>query len=275
MDNTIVVSLLILLLVLQTIAIYLLFMRKRFRITSDSATQDIEKFLNSLDEEMSERSIITEKHLQKFIDTLKQYDYSRTNLLYEIKRNNTEVTNSISQDVSSGQDEIKKIVSLLNEMLKSHLDDVSNKIGTMKEEVKAVKELTLDKEEKIRRYEEGYDQKNIKLFYKELFKILEFIRKERDSNDNEAFEDIQEDILLLLENNGIEKIDIEKGVSYEGLSKIAKVIDTEETDDQSKDLLIKEVKKDGYFIQVDEEIQRVVRPAEIIVYKLKQNKEGE
>lgn len=273
--NTILLGLLIIMLILQSGAIYLLLIRKRFKITSESATHDIERFLNSLDEEMSERSLITEKHLQKFLDALKTHDHNRMNMMYEMKTSNQEFIDNISQDVSTNQNEIKKIISLLNEMLKTHLNDVSNNIGAMKEEVRDVKELALEKEEKIRRYEEGYDQKNIKQFYKELFKILEFIRKERQTNDNEALEDIHDDLLLLLENNGIEKISVEEGYSYEGLSKVAKVIDTEDTDDITKDLLIKEVKKDGYFTQIDEGTQRVIRPAEVIVYKLNQVKEGE
>lgn len=273
--NTILASLLIIMLILQSGAIYLLLIRKRFKITSESATHDIERFLNSLDEEMSERSLTIDKYLLKLADTLEKNNTSRINTMYEIKTSNQEVINNITQDVNASQNEVKKIVSLLNEMLKTHLDDVANKIGTMKEEVNAVKELALTKEEKIRRYEDGYDQKNIKQFYKELFKILESIRKERQTNDNEVLEDIQEDLLLLLENNGIEKIEIEEDTSYEGLSKVAKVIDTEETDDPSKDLLVKEIKKDGYFVQVDEEMRRVIRPAEVIVYKLNQAKEGE
>lgn len=273
--NTILASLLIIMLILQSGAIYLLLIRKRFKITSESATHDIERFLNSLDEEMSERSLTIDKYLLKLADTLEKNNTSRINTMYEIKTSNQEVINNITQDVNASQNEVKKIVSLLNEMLKTHLDDVANKIGTMKEEVNAVKELALTKEEKIRRYEDGYDQKNIKQFYKELFKILESIRKERQTNDNEVLEDIQEDLLLLLENNGIKKIEIEEDTSYEGLSKVAKVISTEETDDPSKDLLVKEIKKDGYFVQVDEEMRRVIRPAEVIVYKLNQAKEGE
>lgn len=273
--NTVLVSLLIIMLILQSGAIYLLLIRKRFKITSESATHDIERFLNSLDEEMSERSLITEKHLQKFLDALKKHDHNRMNMMYEMKTSNQEFIDSISQDVSTSQNEIKKIISLLNEMLKTHLDDVSNNIETMKEEVRSVKELALEKEAKIRRYEEGYDQKNIKQFYKEFFKILESIRKERQINDSEILEDLQDDLLLLLENNGIEKIDIKEGISYEGHSEVARVVDTEETHDPSKDLLIKEVKKDGYFIQVDEEMQRVIRPAEVIIYKLNQVNEGE
>ncbi|WP_223890075.1 hypothetical protein [Sulfurovum sp. TSL6] len=273
--NTILIVLLIIMLILQSGAIYLLLIRKRFKITSESATQDIERFLNSLDEEISERSLSTDKYLLKLAESLEKHDTSRINMMYEIKTGNQEVINNITQDVNTSQNEVKKIVSLLNEMLKTHLDDVANKIGTMQEEVRAVKELALEKEEKIRRYEEGYDQRNIKQFYKELFKILESIKKERQTNDNEVIEDIQDDLLLLLENNGIEKIEIVEGTSYEGLSKVAKVIDTEETDDPDKDLLIKEVKKDGYFVQVDEEVQRVIRPAEVILYKFNQVKEGE
>ena len=273
--NIVIISLLIVMIIGQAGAIYLLLLKKRFHITSESATQDIERFLNSLDEEVAERGIVTQKYLQTFSKELQEHEEKRIVMLDQVNNSVDEAVHQIQSDTNSGREEIKKIVALLNEMLKKHLDDVSNNIGTMKEEVSAVKELTLEKEEKIRRYEDGYDQKNIKQFYKDLFKILEFIRKERYEKDNIVLEEIQEDLLLMLENNGIEKIEIDEGVSYEGHSKVAKVIDTEETNDPSKDLLIKEVKKDGYFVQVDDEMQRVIRPAEVIVYKLNQAEEGE
>jgi len=260
--------------IVQVGAVYLLLVRKRFNITSESATQDIEKFLNSLDEEVAERGVITQKHLQKFYKELQQHEEKRKEMLYHVNKTINDTVNQIQTDTVSGQQEIKKIIALLNEMLKTHLDDVSNKVETMKEEVKAVKELTQEKDEKIRRYEEGYDQKNIKQFMDEFFKIIDYIKKERITSDSNSLEEIEEDLLLLLEKNGIQMIDIHVGDSYEGQSKFAKVVDTEDTYDVSKNAIIKEVRRNGYFVQIDENNIRVLRPAEVVVYKLIE-KEGE
>ena len=267
MDNIIVVSLLALLVVLQAIGIYLLFMRKRFKIRSDTATQDIEKFLNSLDEEMSERSYTTEKHLQMFTDALKKYEYSTTNLMYEVKTNNIELINKIVQDVTTSQNEMKKIISVLNEMLKSHLEDVSNNIRTMKAEVNAVKELTLLKEDKIRRYEEGYDQKVIKNFRQEFFKILHYIEMEKMKDDSKALAEVFVDLELLLEDVGIEKINIDVGQKYDENAKMAAIKETIPTDSIEKDGIIAEVLRDGYYIQIADGNIKVLRPSEIVTYK--------
>ncbi len=272
--NMVIIILLIIMVIVQAGAVYLLLVRKRFNITSESATQDIERFLNSLDEEVAERGMLTQKHLQTFSKELQMHEEKRKEMLAQVNKNIEDVVSQVQTDTVSGQQEIKKIVALLNEMLKTHLDDVSNKIGIMKEEVKAVKELTQEKDKKIRRYEEGYDQKNIKQFMDELFKTIDYIRKERVSNDSDSLEEIEEDLLLLLEKNGIQLIEMHVGDSYEGQLKFAKVIGTEETDDESKNTIIKEVNKNGYFVQIDENNTRVLRPAEVVVYKLIQ-KEGE
>jgi len=272
--NMVIVSLLITMIVVQAGMIYLLLVRKRFNITSESATQDIERFLNRLDEEVAERGVLTQKHLQTFYKELQQHEGKRKEMLDHVTKMINDVADKIQTDTVSSQQEIKKIVSLLNEMLKTHLDDVSNKIGTMKEEVKAVKELTEEKDKKIRRYEEGYDQKNIKHFMDEFFKIIDYIKKERMSTDNNSLEEIEEDLLLLLEKNGIQMIDIHTNNSYEGQSRFAKVVGTEETDDATQNTIIKEVRRNGYFVQIDEDNIKVLRPAEVVVYKLIE-KEGE
>ncbi len=272
--NMVIITLLIIVVIVQAGAVYLLLVRKRFNITSESATQDIERFLNSLDEEVAERGMLTQKHLQTFSKELQMHEEKRKEMLAQVNKNIEDVVSQVQTDTVFGQQEIKKIVALLNEMLKTYLDDVSNKIGTMKEEVKAVKELTQEKDKKIRRYEEGYDQKNIKQFMDELFKTIDYIKKERVSNDSDSLEEIEEDLLLLLEKNGILLIEMQVGDSYEGQLKFVKVIGTEETDDESKNTIIKEVNKNGYFVQIDENNTRVLRPAEVVVYKVIQ-KEGE
>ena len=270
----IIILLLIIMIMVQAGAVYLLLVRKRFNITSESATQDIEKFLNSLDEEVAERGVITQKHLQTFYKELQQHEEKRKEMLDQVNKTINDAVNQIQTDTVAGQQEIKKIVALLNEMLKTHLDDVSNKVGTMKEEVKAVKELTQEKDKKIRRYEEGYDQKNIKHFMDEFFKVIDYIKNERISSDSSSLVEVEEDLLLLLEKNGVQMIDIHADDSYEGQSKFAKVVGTEETDDATKNTIIKEVRRNGYFVQTDEDNIKVLRTAEVVIYKIIQ-KEGE
>ncbi len=266
--STILLGLLIIMLILQTGAIYLLLIRKRFKITNESTIDDIGSFLSQLDEEVSMGSKLTDQHLKKFVTELKGHEQKRQDMLLQVNQKIEEVTKQLQDETSESKKEIRKIIEHLNIILKENLEDISSNIQLMQNEVKETTALALAKEEKIRRYEDGYDQKNIKRFNKGYFRILESIRQERQKNDSETLEELQEDLLLLLDDNGIERVEINEGDSYEGLSKFAKVIETVETDDSAKDYIIKEIRKDGYFIQVDDDMKRVIQSAEVIVYKL-------
>ncbi len=266
--STILLGLLIIMLILQTGAIYLLLIRKRFKITNESTIDDIGSFLSQLDEEVSMGSKLTDQHLKKFVTELKGHEQKRQDMLLQVNQKIEEVTKQLQDETSESKKEIRKIIEHLNIILKENLKDISSNIQLMQNEVKETTALALAKEEKIRRYEDGYDQKNIKRFNKGYFRILESIRQERQKNDSEILEELQEDLLLLLDDNGIERVEINEGDSYEGLSKFAKVIETVETDDSAKDYIIKEIRKDGYFIQVDDDMKRVIQSAEVIVYKL-------
>lgn len=142
----------------------------------------------------------------------------------------------------------------------------------MKEDINAVKELALSKEEKIKRYEEGYDKKVINQFINELFRILDFIKDEQKKEFTESLKEIEEDITLLLENNGINKVEIYESQNLEDLKKFVKVIKTENTNIEEIDLTINDILKDGWFIQVDNETTHVIRYAEVIINKYEGNK---
>ncbi len=61
MDNTIVLGLLGSLLVLQVVGIYLLLIRKRFKVTNGKV--DLEKFLSELDEDVTRGNKDIDKNL--------------------------------------------------------------------------------------------------------------------------------------------------------------------------------------------------------------------
>ncbi len=289
MDNTIVLGLLGSLLVLQVVGIYLLLIRKRFKVTNGKV--DLEKFLSELDEDVARGSKDIDKNIKSFISNIKsQNDKSEkhkkdiestindfvdalNNILKDVSKKSDDVIENIQNDSVRSKKEVENTIGSLAEALKSMIDVMKRDIEVMKDEVAALKKLTLDKDEKIKRYEEGYDQKNIKNFRQELFRILHFIEDKKDEEDSEALIEVHEDLELLLEDVGIDTINISTGDLYDGNEKIAAVKGVENTTDSDKDGIIFKKVRNGYSIQIADGSMKVLRPAEIIVYKYEEKKE--
>ncbi len=289
MDNTIVLGLLGSLLVLQVVGIYLLLIRKRFKVTNGKV--DLENFLSELDEDVARGSKDIDKNIKSFISNIKsQNDKSEkhkkdiestindfvdalNNILKDVSKKSDDVIENIQNDSVRSKKEVENTIGSLAEALKSMIDVMKRDIEVMKDEVAALKKLTLDKDEKIKRYEEGYDQKNIKNFRQELFRILHFIEDKKDEEDSEALIEVHEDLELLLEDVGIDTINISTGDLYDGNEKIAAVKGVENTTDSDKDGIIFKKVRNGYSIQIADGSMKVLRPAEIIVYKYEEKKE--
>ncbi len=233
LSNEMAIVLIIILVTVMVSIIFLLITSKQFNIKNVDV--ELENFLNHLYVASTQSNKDTHKVVEIFIQELKSYE-----------------------------DQHGKTKESLNNVISK----VASELQGMKEHIGSIQELSLEKEEKIRRYESGYDQANIKNFTKGLFRILETIKEEQGKENSDSLSEIQEDILILLENNGIEKIDIELGKNYKEYSKVAKVIRTEMTTDSLKDSTVKEIKKDGYITQIDESTIKIHIPAEVIVYKL-------
>ena len=166
---------------------------------------------------------------------------------HSIKENNTLQMDKVNET-------IEKLTGGLNQILSG-----------MKSELEAVKDIALEKEAKIQRYEEGHDQKNIKVFLKDLLRIMDYTNSNKETSD--VVTEIYEDLELLLENEGVEKIKLNVGDIYDGNAKIVKIINTIDTNEIEKDNMIFEIKKDGYFIEIVEDNYKVIRPVEIVLYK--------
>lgn len=213
--------------------IYMLIAQKQFKITN--VPMEVDDFLNKLYEENTKSNVVTNKAVNTFIHQLRSYEQQH-----------------------------EKTKDGLNNFIAHIMEELS---GT-KEHVSAIQQLALEKKEKIERYEAGYDYSKIKNFTNGLFRIIEFIEQGNISEENEILTEIREDILLLLENNGVEQIDVKINTNYGEYRKVAKVIETVDTDDEAKDSTIKEIKKQGYKIVIDGEKVNVLKPSEVIIYKL-------
>jgi len=77
----------------------------------------------------------------------------------------------------------------------------------------------------------------------------------------------------MLENRSIYAIEFEENESYIGNEVIAKVNSVEESSDKEKENIIKEVSKKGFYIELENEEKKIIRPAGVIVYKFTQRDE--
>ena len=161
-----------------------------------------------------------------------------------------------SQQINRVSDTVGKLTNGLNQLLSG-----------MKSELEAVKNIALEKEEKIQRYEEGYDQRNIKNFLKDLLRIMDFANSNRGNTEADAIGEIYEDLELLIEDAGVEKISFNVGDSYDGSAKVVKILDTLTTEDIDKDNTVAKIKKSGYFIQIADGQMKVIRPVEVVLYR--------
>ncbi len=172
---------------------------------------------------------------------------------------------AIEEEKSQQSKKANEVVENLNGTIGKLTDGLNQILSDMRSELEAVKDIALEKEEKIKRYEEGYDQKNIKSFLSEILRITDFAGQNKE--DNNAVAEIYEDLGLLLENEGIEKINLAIGDSYRGNEKTVKVISTSITKDTSKDNTVCEIKKNGYLVEITDEQNKIIRPTEVIIYK--------
>ena len=231
-NTTVIVLTLVFITTLVSI-IYLLLDQKKFNIKN--VDTDLEKFLNELYNASTKSNDDTHKAVKIFIQELQAYEQQH---------------------------------GKIKEGLNNAISKVVSELEGMKEHIGSIQELSLEKEEKIQRYESGYDHVKIKNFTKGLFRILEDIKEAKHEDTSAALSEVEEDLLILLENNGIEQVDIEIGSDFKTNMKLAKVISTVATKNIDEDGKVKEVTKDGYFIVIDENTNKVIIPAEVIVYKL-------
>lgn len=165
--------------------------------------------------------------------------------------------------------ELEEKSSLQMERVNSTVGKLTNGLNQllsgMKSELEAVKNIALEKEVKIQRYEEGYDQKNIKNFLGDLLRITDYANSNKETAD--SVNEIYEDLELLLEDVGVEKINFNIGDSYDGNAKVVKIIDTLPTEVITQDNTVAKIIKNGYFIQIADEQIKVVRPVEVVLYR--------
>ena len=151
LNNEMAIVLIIILVTVMVAIIFLLITSKQFHIRNVDI--GLEDFLNHLYTASTQSNKEAQKAVESFTSQLKVYEGQQTKT---------------------------------KEGLNNFVQHIITEMDSMKEHIGSIQELALEKETKIRRYEDGYDQVKIKNFTKSLFKIIESIKEERNKEDSEA-----------------------------------------------------------------------------------------
>jgi len=249
--------------------------KTKFKLSTIKTTNDMQQYLQLLDNKFESKysdmddavSILNQK-IENFTKQANMAVVELSEHFENILLKNKEILNEQSIQI---QDKIALLDKFENKTIEL-LETIKTEITlSVTEEISPIKNHIIKDFEKLKRYENGYDQQITKRYNNEIFRLLDYIKKERMKNNTEALNDIEEDILIMLENNGIEKLNISVGELYtDELDQyvVVEYVSTSKIEDNQK---IKDIKKYGYFLNFlnteNEKIKKPIREARIVVYK--------
>jgi len=240
--------------------IYYLLIRRRFSIKS--VPTELEEFLILLDENINQYSLSTENRLDKLNVSFTKYKASIAKELIMYGDN-------ISSNIQNSEITLSQTVGVL----KNSIGSMNSELGEIKNQLNALQQYTIEKDKKIRRFEDGYDFKIQKDFVKEIIEMIDYMQKHNRTEKSAFVDELIDDMFLMLENKGVYTINFDENESYIDNEVLAKVEGVVESDDEDRENIIKEVSKEGYYIEIDDEDKKIIRPASVIIYKFKKGNE--
>lgn len=266
---------LIIVILFQFIFLYKMSQKTKFKLSTIKTTNDMQQYLQLLDNKFESKYSDMDDAVSILNQQIENFTKQANMAVVESSEHleNMLLKNKVILDEQSIQ--IQEKIALLDKFENKTiglLETIKAEITlSVNEEISPIKSHIIKDFEKLKRYENGYDQQITKRYNNEIFRLLDYIKKERIKNNTEALNDIEEDILIMLENNGIEKLNISVGELYtDELDQyvVVEYVSTSKIEDNQK---IKDIKKYGYFLNFlnteNEKIKKPIREARIVVYK--------
>jgi len=244
--------------------------KEKFEILNVKTVEDMQKYLQSLDDKFIQQHNEITKNIESFKNMINTFENSFNervekidSLLGKVEFVSKSKIKVIETQLLNITNNTKSLTTLENDIKQLFID-----------EMKPMKEYAFEQRDKLKRYESGYDSKILDKFFKSIFKILDIIKKENSVVKNELVEDIKDDLLIILKNSSIYKLDIQEGDTYDA-NKYDQYVDITyiNTSNEKEAGVIKEVKRDAYYL-LSGEYKKPKHSAKIHVYKFNK-KEGE
>ncbi|MBN1974969.1 MAG: nucleotide exchange factor GrpE [Sedimentisphaerales bacterium] len=155
---------------------------------------------------------------------------------------------------------------------KGHTNQIDNTLKDLTQQVSAIREYAANQQNRLERYQDGYDWNIIKTFCLRIIRCIDNIETRMENlpeEDNQAahLEEVHDELVFALESSGIEQFEPEVNSDYRGQEKSAEAIkERTKCQDPDKKGKIEKVLKPGYQFYIDEENVKIVRPAQVRLY---------
>lgn len=123
------------------------------------------------------------------------------------------------------------------------------------------------------RLQEGYDFQIIKNFSRQIIRCIHqldaMIANDPDGSSAKSITALHNDLLDLLDRNGIERFSPEPGTPFSTLRKVAEVLPQKvKTDDKKLSGKVAEVEQPGYRYIFNDNQHRIIQPAQVKIYEI-------
>lgn len=158
----------------------------------------------------------------------------------------------------------------------SQVTDSSKPIDSTLEEltqqVSAIREYTAFQQNRLEKLQDGYDWNIIRNFGMRIIRCIDNLesrieRLEKEDIDATALIEMRDELVFALESSGIEQFKPEINSNYRGQEKFAEAVKArQECSDSKKSGKIANIIRPGYQYVINEEMVKVVRPAQVKLY---------
>lgn len=235
---------------------FIYYLRLRAKVTLENIPPTLEDYLQASEERVNCTNLDT----QKSINNINLNCYKLKTVLND--RLDENVTKMVSVTANN-----EIILNKTVNAIKGSINNTNGELTEIKNQLNALQQYTIEKDKRIRRFEDGYDYKIQNKFIKEIIDMIDFMSKQNLIEQNPIVNEAIDDLMLLLENNSIHTIDIKVNESFIGQEQIAKVESIEQTEDEKMHNIIKDIYKNGYLLVLDDNNHKIIRPASVIIYK--------
>lgn len=183
---------------------------------------------------------------------------------------------SIEKNISAFSEDQKNIVHSFIQEIKAGNNTISKELASashntleIAEQVKVLRDYIASQQEQVVKLQKGYDWTVIRNFATRIIRCVDRIQddidryEEKDSDFIEHLSLIREELLIALEDSGMEIFTPKEGVEYKGHEQMAKVIQTKKVETPDDGGKIFRTIRPGFFFRIDSEKKSIIRPAEV------------
>ncbi len=176
-----------------------------------------------------------------------------------------------SENITESETVITNNVDFTN--AKGHTHLIDNTLKDLTQQVSAIREYAANQQNRLERFQDGYDWNIIKTFCLRIIRCIDNIENRIDQLSEEEdclvkhLEEIRDELVFALESSGIEQFEPEVNSDYRGQEKFAEAIkEKKQCKDPDKKGKIESVIKPGYQFYIDDENVKIVRPAQVRLF---------